>query len=282
MAWVNFFKNIFLISLGGAIYVIGVNGILAPQHFLNGGVVGVSLILTYLYPSLDLGLVYALFNIPLFVFGYFRVSRKFILYTGFGIVFYSALTSLVQMAPIPVDHPILAAILAGIICGAGGGIVLRSVGSMGGIDILAVYLLKKYSFRVGLTSFILNALILAAGAFFFNLEMALYSLIFVYTQAKLTDAVLGGFNRRKSIIIISDRSDDIAQAIMFHLNRGVTFLEGQGAYSHRDKKVLLSVIATTELGRFKEILREIDPKAFVIINDAMEVLGLRHGRIRDF
>ena len=282
MAWGNFLKNIFLISLGSIIYVVGVNGILVPHQFLNGGVLGVSLVITYMYPVLDLGLIYALLNIPLFVMGYFSVSRKFILYTGFGIAFYSILTSFITVPPIHLGQPILAAILAGIICGAGGGIVLRSAGSMGGIDILAVYLLKRYSFRVGLTSFAINALILTAGAIFFNLEMALYSLIFVFTQSKLTDAVVGGFNRRKSIIIVTDEPAEMAREIMSHLNRGVTFLNGEGAFSHREKKVLLSVIAMTELGRLKEIIADVDPKAFVIINDTLEVLGLRHGQIRTF
>ncbi|MEW6265595.1 MAG: YitT family protein [Thermodesulfobacteriota bacterium] len=274
--------NLGLIVIGGSVYMIGVNSLLVPQHFLNGGVLGISLLIHYLFPFLGVGLLYALFNLPLFLLGWFHVSRRFILYTLFGIAFFSLATDLIKVPPFPVVEPILAAILAGIICGFGAGIVFRSSGSMGGIDILSVYLYKKMSLRFGLTSFMVNVIVLSLASAIFSLEMGLYTLIFVYTQSRLTDAVITGFNRRQSVLIISDKHHEISQAILTDLHRGVTFLEGIGAYTGRRKEVILSIITMTELARMKELVLSLDPQAFMVINETLEVLGVGHGHKRDY
>ncbi|MBF0528476.1 MAG: YitT family protein [Deltaproteobacteria bacterium] len=269
--------SLMLIIIGSAVYIIGMKGILIPKQFLNGGITGISMIIHYLYPKLGLGWLYAVLNIPLFIMGWINVSRRFILLTAFGIVWFSFLTEVAPIPAFPMADPMISAILAGIICGLGLGIIFRSAGSVGGIDILAVYLYKRFSLGLGLTSFLVNALILSLAAIFFNLEMALYTLIFVYTQSKLTDAVIVGFSRREAVFVISDRPNDIAKAIMTDLKRGVTFLEGAGAYSGKHKEVILSIITLTELARLKEIVFNIDPRAFVIVNDTAEVIGVGHG-----
>jgi uncharacterized membrane-anchored protein YitT (DUF2179 family) len=228
---------------------------------------------------LSIGLTYFLLNIPLILIGWFSVSRKFVLYSCFGMAAFSLATALIVPPPIPIDNPILAAILAGIICGAGGGIILRSRGSGGGIDILAVFLNRKWSFRIGATTFLANALVLAGGGFCFGVEQALYSLVAVYTSSKVLDYVLTGFNQRKSIFIISDQSKEIADQILGRLHRGVTFLQGTGAYSGSEKKVVFCIITMIELSRLKDLVFDIDPNAFVVVNDTMEVLGKRHGKI---
>lgn len=273
-------KNLTLLTVGAFIYVIGVNGIVVPKGFLNGGMVGVSLIINYLVPSLSLGLLYLLLNIPLFILGWITVSNRFILYTGFGILMYSFLTDIVQVPDIAIQEPLLSAILAGIICGVGAGVILRTSGSVGGLDILSVHLYKRFALPLGWTSFMVNSLILTAAAFLFSLEMALYTLVFVFTQSKLMDAVLTGFNKRKFILIVSDQAREIAEAIMTELHRGVTFLEGTGAYSGQEKKVIFSVITLTELARMKTLIFSRDPLAFVVVNDTLDVLGssLGHGK----
>lgn len=271
--------NLFLLTAGSCIFAVGVNAILVPQKFISGGVIGVALVLHYLIPGLSIGLTYFLLNIPLILLGWFSVSRKFVLYTCFGMAAFSLATALIVPPPIPIDNPILAAILAGIICGAGGGIILRSRGSVGGIDILAVFLNRKWSFRIGATTFLANALVLTGGGFCFGVEQALYSLVAVYTSSKVLDYVLTGFNQRKSIFIISDYSQEIADQILGRLHRGVTFLQGTGAYSGSEKKVVFCIITLIELSRLKELVFDIDPNAFVVVNDTLEVLGKRHGKI---
>ncbi len=279
-SWKRLSFNLLLLTTGACVFAVGLNGILIPKQFLSGGVIGVALIAHYLMPTLNTGFIYFLLNIPLIVVGWFCVSRKFILYTAYGMIAYSlAAAFLVPHLP-PIENPILAAVLGGIVCGLGVGITLRSQGSGGGLDIPAVYLHKKLQLRMGWTSSLGNTLVLAVGAYFFGLEPALYSFLYVYTSGKVVDSVITGFNQRKSIMIISDFSQAIAEHIMAELNRGVTFLNGTGAYTGQHKEVIFSIITLTELAKMKEMVFDIDPNAFMVVNDTLEVLGKRHGTRR--
>ena len=279
-SWKRIAANILLLTVGNLIYAVGINSIIIPQHFLSGGVMGVALIAHYFVPVINTGLAYFVLNIPLFLLGWFSISRKFILYSAYGTVSLSAITAFCHFGTISIANPILAAILGGIVCGAGCGIILRSQGSAGGLDILAVYLNKKFSLRIGNTNSLVSAMILSAGAAFLNFEAALYSLIFVFTSGKVLDSVLTGFNQRKTLFIVSDCHEAIAEQILTNLHRGVTFLEGRGGYSGQEKKVILSIITLTELSKLKQIVFDIDPSAFVIVNDTLEVIGHRHGELR--
>lgn len=278
--WKRILLNLFLLTAGSCIFSLGLNGILIPKQLLSGGLIGVALVLHYLFPALNTGLLYFLLNIPLILLGWFSVSKKFILYTAYGMTVFSLASAFIQPGVLDIQNPILAAILAGIICGIGVGLTLRSQGSGGGVDIVAVYLNKKFEFRLGVTFFLANTLVLAVGAHFFGLERTLYSLVYVYTSGKVVDSVLTGFNQRKSILIISDFAHEIAEQILSRLNRGVTFLQGTGGYTGDRKEVILTIITLTELARMKEMIFDIDPHAFVVINDTLEVLGKRHGTRR--
>lgn len=271
--------NIGLISLGSIIFVIGVNGILIPKGFMSGGLVGIAMIFHYLFPSMEVGWVYFLLNLPLILLGWFTISRRFIGYSIYGIVFFS-LAAFYQPRAIAINDPILSALLAGVICGTGGGIILRSIGSAGGLDILSIYFNRKFGFRMGTVIFFFNALVLLAGALLFDLERALYSVVFYYVSARVVEAVLNGFNRRKSILIVSEQAEAIAENIMKTANRGVTFLKGEGAYTGKQKKVIFSVISLTELPKIKELVYGIDSGAFVVVNETLEVIGKRHGKLK--
>jgi uncharacterized membrane-anchored protein YitT (DUF2179 family) len=279
-SWKRLSFNLFLLTIGGCIFAVGLNGILIPKQFLSGGVIGVALIAHYLIPKYNTGLIYFILNIPLILIGWFCVSRKFIFYTAYGMTAFSVATTFIAPKFPPVENPILAAVFAGIICGIGVGVTLRSQGSGGGLDIPAVYLNKKLELKMGLTYFLGNTLVLALGAYYFGLEPALYSFIFVYTSGKVVDSVITGFNQRKSILIVSDFSQAIADHILTELNRGVTFLNGTGAYTREHKEVILSIITLTELAKMKELVFDIDPNAFMVVNDTLEVFGKRHGARR--
>jgi uncharacterized membrane-anchored protein YitT (DUF2179 family) len=276
-SWKRRSFNLFLLTTGGCIFAIGLNGILIPRQFLSGGVIGVALIAHYLIPRFNTGFIYFLLNIPLIFVGWFCVSRKFILYTTYGMIVYSLAAAFIAPRFPPIENPILAAVLAGIICGLGVGVTLRSQGSGGGLDIVAVYLHKKLQLRMGWTSFLGNTLILAVGAYFLGLEPALYSFVYVYTSGRVVDSVITGFNQRKSIMIISDASQVIAEHILAELNRGVTFLKGTGAYTGEHKEVIFTIITLTELAKMKEMVFDLDPNAFMVVNDTLEVFGKRHG-----
>ena len=269
--------NLCLISVGSVIFVIGMNSILIPRGLLSAGVTGIALIFHYLFPKLNIGLAYFFLNMPLMLLGFFSVSRRFFLYTLYGMCFFSVAATFIKPPAVAIEDPILAALFAGIICGAGVGVILRSIGSTGGIDILAVYVNQKFGFRPGSVSFVFNSMVLLFGAYFFGLEIALYTLIYVFTSSRVLDAVLSGFNQRMSTMVVSERTDEMAKEIFSKVNRGVTFLKGKGAYTGKERDVLFTITTLTELPKLKDIIFAIDPGAFVVVNNTLEVLGKRHG-----
>ncbi len=277
LTWKTVFYNLFLITSGIIVFVIGLNSILIPKKLLGAGVSGVAIIIHYLFPSADVGVTYFLLNIPLMLLGWYSISKRFMLYTIFGMAFFSLSAVLIKTPPIPLKDPILVAVFGGIVCGAGAGIVLRSLGSAGGVDILAIYGNQKFGLRPGLTSFFVNGLVIMTGAYFFGLQIALYSLIYVFTSSKALDAVLTGFNQRLSTIVISDKYKEIAEEIFKQVNRGVTFLQAKGAYTGSSKEVIFTITTLTELPKLKNVIFNIDPEAFVVVNSTLEVIGKRHG-----
>jgi len=210
-SWKTVLYNLCLISAGSLIFVVGMNSVLIPNKLLSAGVTGIALIFHYLFPKLNVGLAYFLLNIPLMLLGFFSISRRFLLYTLYGMGFFSLAAAFIRPPTAVIEDPILAALFAGIICGAGVGIILRSIGSTGGIDILAIHANQKFGFRPGSVSFVFNSMVLMVGAYFFGLEIALYTLIYVFTSSRVLDAVLSGFNQRMSTMVISERTDEMGQ-----------------------------------------------------------------------
>ena len=268
--------NILLILVGSALCAAAVNGILIPQGFLSAGFTGVTLVIHLLSKALPLGLIYFLLNIPLFLVGWRFVGRRFFLYSVLGMTILSAALHVVHVR-IPVADPILAAMLAGIINGCGSGVILRSIGSAGGVDILAVILNKKFSVKVGTTSLLFNAGLLLGAALIFSLDMALYTLLFIYVSAQMMNLVVMGLSKRKTMLIVSEHWSEISREILKKDRRGVTILEGKGAYSGEAQHVLYTVISFRDLPQIKKAITGVDPKAFVVVMDTQEVMGRRMG-----
>ena len=172
---------------------------------------------------------------------------------------------------------ILNALAAGIITGVGSGAILKSLGSAGGLDILTVILLKKYSIRPGPFVLSFNGVLLLAAAFRIPLEMVLYTLVYLFVSTHFMNLVIVGLSQRKSIMIISPKWQEISREIINRLQRAVTVVRGQGGYSGKEMHILYSVITFTELSRFKEIIRKYDPEAFVVVTETLEAMGKRIG-----
>ena len=172
----------------------------------------------------------------------------------------------------------LAAMAAGAVVGAGAGIAFRSLGSTGGLDIVAVALNQRYNIRVGQVAFAFNAVLFLCALIFLDLDRMLHSLVMIFICAQVTEYFLGLFNQRKFVIVISEKNEAIAAAILKKLNRGATFLNGEGAYSGKNKKVLLAVINNIQVKRLEEIIYTVDPEAFTIFGNALNVLGHRFSR----
>ncbi|MFC1891833.1 YitT family protein [Thermodesulfobacteriota bacterium] len=268
--------NLLLILVGSIICAIAVNSILIPQKFLGAGFTGVALLLHYFSNYLPVSVLYFILNLPFYILGWFYVGRRFFLYSIPGMVIFSAALHFINIT-FTINDKILAAISAGIIMGSGSGIILRSLGSAGGLDILSVILLKRFSVRLGSTVLAFNSLILIFGAISFSLEGALYTLIYIYVNSKVLDVVVMGLSQRKALMIISEKWEKIAHEIKSKIKRGVTVLDGRGGYSGNYVKVLYTVILMRELPRVKDIARDIDPGVFVVVSDTMEVMGNRIG-----
>jgi len=268
--------NLALIALGSALCAVALNGILIPRQFLSGGFTGLSLIIHYLFPAFPIGTIYFLLNIPNFAFGWKYVGRRFFLYSGAGMFIFSVAIQTIHL-PLPVYDYLLSALLAGVIVGIGSGIILKSLGSAGGTDILSVILLKLFSIRLGTTILAFNGIILMAAAVLFTLEMALYTLIYLYISSYMVNLVVTGLNQRKAVYIISPQWKEISKEIIDELQRGVTILKGEGGFTGKDQQVLYTVITFRELSRLKGLIRRLDPDAFVVVTETLEVMGHRIG-----
>jgi uncharacterized membrane-anchored protein YitT (DUF2179 family) len=272
----QFLWNLILITTGSCICALAVNGILIPRKFVSSGVTGVALIFHYIIPYLPVSVLYLLFNVPLFALGWKYVSRRFFIYSIIGTAVFSAAVEWI-VVPIQVQDPLLCSLLAGIIMGVGIGIILRSAGSSGGTDIISVMVQTRFSIRLGYTVLAFNSIVLAASAMLFSLEIALYTLIYMYVSSHILDLVVTGLSQRKSVMIISKSQGDIIIRILKELNRGVTVIKGQGGYSGEPEDIIYTVIAFRDLASMKRLINKIDPHAFVVFSDTAEVMGYRIG-----
>jgi uncharacterized membrane-anchored protein YitT (DUF2179 family) len=268
----NVFFNLAVLTFGAAVYSFGVKDIIVAKGLMSGGVSGVSLLIFYLTGALGPGVYYFLLNLPLMFLGWLSLSRRFILYTVYGMGILSLFMQLMPERALIAD-PLLAAIFGGAVMGAGSGIMLRTLGSAGGTDILAIWLNQKYNLRIGQFNFFFNLAVFAAGMAFYDATLALYSIILSYANSKVMDYVLALFNQRKMVLIISDKADVIAHDIIHTLKRGATFLHGAGAYTGKSKRVILTITNTVEIKRLEELVFSHDAGAFFVVENTFNVLG---------
>lgn len=264
--------NILLITLGSVVYGIGVNAIAVPHGFISGGFSGLSLLLYYHTGLLSPGVIYFLLNIPIFILGWRFVSRRFFIYSLLGMIVLTLAIDLIRLT-FRVQDPMLAALAGGCLIGAGNGIMLHSLGSAGGNDIIAVILNQRFNVRIGTFFFVFNIVLFALSLGLIPVDLVLFSLAMSFVTSQVVDYVLNFANQRKMALIISDKSERIASEIMRGLERGVTLLEGRGAYTGQSKEVVLTVINNYQLKRLEELVFGIDDQAFVIFENTLNVLG---------
>ncbi|MTI85196.1 MAG: YitT family protein [Firmicutes bacterium] len=265
--------DISIIIAGCFLVATSLNTLIIPHKLLTGGVAGLALVIHYtLHIAVFLSII--LINLPVFWWGSRAVNRLFLIYSLLGTVVLTVFLPLTRnMLPVPNMDILLAAISGGALTGAGFGLVFRGRGSTGGVDIIAMILHRNRNLGVGEVLFYSNFLIILLSLAFFPLQLTLYSIISIFVSGRVTDAVIVGMNTSKAVIIISDRSEELANRIMSELHRGVTFLTGQGAYTHESKMVINCVVNRFEIARLKAIVSGVDDKAFMYISDASEVLG---------
>jgi uncharacterized membrane-anchored protein YitT (DUF2179 family) len=267
-------QRILFITLGAGFVSVGLEIFLVPNKIIDGGVVGISIIFSHLF-SLPLGIFLTLLNLPFLFVGYKQVGKTFTLCTLYGVLVMSMGTAMLHpVEPITID-PLLAAVFGGIILGIGVGLVIRSGGSLDGTEIVAILLTKNSPFSVGQIVMFFNIFILGSAGFVFGWDHAMYSLIAYYIAFKLIDITIEGLDQSKSVWIISESNEEIGDAILSRLGRGVTYLDGVGGYSGREKNVIFCVITRLEEAKLKAIVEEIDPQAFLAVGNIHDVKGGR-------
>ena len=265
--------NLLLLTVGSAFFAVGATSVAAPQGFLTGGLFGTGLLIWYSTGLLDPGIWYMLFNIPLFLLCWFHVGRSFFFYSLYAAIVTSIFSSLINFA-IPIEGQLHAAVAAGVLCGAGGGISLRSMGSGGGLDLLGVMLNRRFNIGVGRFGFIFNAsLFLLALATTISMDLFIASIIQIFIATSSMEYVLRMFSQRKMVFIISDRGEEISEAITAEDFARVTILRGKGGYSGHDREILLTVTNNLTLRRLEAKVFEIDPRALFVVENTFYVTG---------
>ena len=271
MDWI---KKYLVLIIGSLIYSAGLEIFLVPNNIIDGGVVGISIMASYL-TGIPFGVYMVVLNLPFLYLGYKQIGKTFAISTIISIIALSIFSEFLEPVPKITEDYFLAAIFGGIIAGAGVGLVIRQGGSLDGTEITAIILDRKTSFSVGEVVMFFNLFILGAAGFVFGWDKAMYSLVAYFIISKMIDVVLKGLDESYAVMIVSDEYEEIADALMHRLGRGVTYLHGQGAYTGDDKQVLYCVVTRLEVVKLKEIALEKDETAFVTINPVHDIVGGR-------
>lgn len=275
-------KEFFLIFLGVNILAIGINFFLAPLNLVTGGISGLGIVVEELgdmffgFP-IPIWLTTLALNIPLFVISIKQRGFEFAKKSLYAVILLSVALWYMELIPNPFalgDDLLLAAVFGGVGLGVGIGVVLRASATTGGTDMLAsIIKFKLPKFPIAKLMLIIDGCIILSGFFLFGAHKAMYAIISVVITSKMIANVLEGTHFAKAAFIISDKSEEISIAIMERIPRGSTGLKARGMYSKNDKEMLFTVVSQKEITKLREIIREIDPKAFVTIADVKEVLG---------
>lgn len=267
-------KIIASILLGSLIYAIAINAFIAPHKLLSGGVAGISLLLEYV-SNIPSGLWVFVVNVPIFIVGYKLVNREFIVHSFIGMISMSTFLLLTKNVVnfIRVEDMFIAALFGGVLSGFGMGIIFKVGASQGGTDIIAVIIRKKNGAKISTLYMILNAIIVGFGVFVTNITLAAYTLVSMYVKSQVIDGVINSFNKKRVLMIITSKEEEVSKAIMDKIGRGITYLYGEGAYTGAKRKVLYCIVVENQLNKARAIIEEIDNKAIISISEALDVQG---------
>ena len=260
---------------GSAIFALGFSLFLEPNNINSGGISGLAQAIAHIIGIQNVGLLSVLLNLPLFLIGGIRVGKRFFVGSLIGMLVSGVLIDLFASISIGFQDALVSGIYGGLLCGLGIGVVFAAGTSTGGSDILVRLLKLHYrNVPIGMISMTFDTLVvILTGIVFHDISRALYSGIAVFITGQVMDLVVYRFDYSKVAIIISDQAEAIAKAVAEELDRGVTFLDGQGYYTRQDKKVVLTVVKKGQLADLKELVMERDEAAFVIVQEAHQVLG---------
>ena len=273
-------RNLFLHFIGSLIMCGGFAIFINANNLLGGGLWGLSAVLHHFLPQITLPVFLVLLNLPLMIWAWRELDLEIVAFSIINILVQSALLTYLDshfqafiQTYIHTDNLLLACIFGGVLTGFGSGLIIKYYGASGGLDIVGIILKKKTDISVGNIILIGNAIVVSLAAFISNLEIAMYTMVCMYISSNVFNWLLEGTSPKRQITIICNDGQKVADNIMLGLGRGVTIIDGQGAYTHLDKSVLLCIISRYEVPKIRELIREADPNAFVSVNEVKEVMG---------
>lgn len=266
--------DIITIIVGTVITAVALNMLTIPAGLLAGGLTGIAQFINHFF-QINVGVFYFILNIPLMIAAFKYLGMKFSIYTILSISLLSIFLYFIPIQHLWTDNTLLAAIFGGTLNGIGCGIVLRRGGSQGGLDILSRIIAKYSNVSVGKANLVVNVIIVIASGFIFDSEIALYTIISMFASMKTYEVILNHVNR-VSVLIITDKGEEVNQKINMGLHRGTTMWNANGGYTHDGKTVLLCVLVEGELPKLKKLVKSTDPHSFVTVISTQNVIGRFH------
>ncbi len=266
-------RNVVFIILGSVLVGGAFNLFFIPHNILSGGLSGVAILLGIITP-LNTGILNLILNLPLLIIGILKLGKRFISYTILSVIVVSASLYIIPIHETSTD-PILSCLFGGVLSGLGAGIIFRASGSSGGFDILAMLLTKKRDFPLGTLLTAMNAVVVIFSGFIFGWNEALLTLVGIYASGKVVDTIHTN-HIKLTLMIVTKKGDELKEKLLANLLRGITVVDGEGAYSGAKQKILMTVITRYQLTDVKNMINEVDPNAFVNITQTTEVMGLFH------
>ena len=269
--------DIVLITLGSLVFAIGVEAILVHQKFIIGGLYGTCLFLYYQTGLLTPGQWYLLLNIPLLIAGWIYLSRRFFYYSVYGVIILTVFTEILHLN-YHIENQLYAAVAGGVICGIGSGIILRSRGSGGGLDVMAIILNQKFNLGVGKFYMLYNTILFTFVLTQYKPDIVIASLILTFIASISLEQVLALFNQRKIVYILSNEFEQITGVITGELHMGATLIDVKGAYSGKKKQMVMTITNNLQLKRLENKVFSIDQEALFIVENSFNVIGSGLGK----
>ena len=269
------FIEIMLTIIGSGMMAAGVSLFLLPNQLSSGGIAGIATI-TYYLLKIPMGTMILLINIPLFIFSFFKIGKSFFIKSLIGTISLSYFIDLLDSFNSLTQDRLLACIYGGILMGLGTAILLKANSSTGGSDLIS-FIAKEYKPEIRASNLIImiDITIITLNVIFFKeIEIGLYSAIAIYIMGKIIDILFEGIDFTKLLLIVSDKTEEIAKEIGEKVQRGATGIYGKGMYTNEDKLILICAASRGDVNRIKLIAKKIDPRAFIIITNSREVVGL--------
>lgn len=273
-------KRVLHIFIGTLFIAIATNGILLPNRLLSGGVSGLSMLFHFTMGA-RISLLVLLINIPLFIIGLIYLNKSYLAYSLLGMLMLSFWLEVTSSITIPTNNTLSILVVAGLLHGTGTGIIFKANGSTGGTDIVAKIINQYFSINMATVNLAINAIIIGLSIYYFDINIAVLTISTMFVSSQVVNFVVDGINRKRTLYIITDEShyEVLSQTLLEELHRGVTIIPAIGAYTDSTKYILFTTVSLREVAKTKQIVLNLDPKAFMTVTETSQVIGNGRGFI---